>query len=80
MAMIIDGVEHVTAEDAAAILKTTQMRVLMLVKELSLEGRQVDGIWYISRPSLACTKDLGTTPRDGKGCRTHCSSSGCGCR
>ena len=80
MVRIINDVEYVTAAAAAEVLNTTPLRVLMLVKGQSLAGWHEEDTWYISRPSLLCAKDLGTTPRDLKGCRTHCSSSGCGCR
>jgi hypothetical protein len=76
----IDGEDYVTAEEAAGILNTTQLRVLMLVKEQALVGRQVEGIWYISRPSLACAEAHGTDQHAAKGCQTYCSSSGCGCK
>ena len=80
MAIMIDGVEHVTAEEAAQQLSTTQMRILMLLKEQALVGSQVDGVWYVSQPSLACASAHGTDQHVAKGCRTYCSSSGCGCK
>jgi hypothetical protein len=80
MALLIDGVEHVTAEEAAGILNTTRLRVLMLLKEKALVGTLENGTWYISRPSLACAEAHGTDQHVAKGCRTYCSSSGCGCK
>lgn len=80
MAILIGGVEHVTAEAAAQQLSTTPMRILMLLKAQALEGSQVDGVWYVSQPSLACALAHGTDQHVAKGCHTHCSSSGCGCK
>jgi hypothetical protein len=80
MTVIIEGTEHVTAADAAVQLNTTQLRILMLVKEQALVGKLLDGTWYISRPSLACAEVHGTDRKESTGCRSYCSSSGCGCR
>lgn len=80
MAILIDGIEHVTAEEAAQQLRTTPMRILMLLKEQALTGSQQEGGWYVSQPSVACALAHGTDQHVAKGCRTHCSSSGCGCK
>ena len=81
MAIIVDDVEHVTAAEAAAELKTTPLRVLMLVKEQVLAGRQLHDQWIISRSSLECAKVHGIArPAGEASCRTSCSGSGCGCR
>ncbi len=80
MAILIDGVEHVTAEEAAQQLSTTPMRILMLLKEQALVGSQQEDGWYVSQPSVACALTHGTDQHVSKGCRTHCSSSGCGCK
>jgi hypothetical protein len=79
MAIIIDEVAHVTLEEAAEVLNTTQLRVLMLIKEQALAGSEVNGAWYISNPSLACAVAHGKDQRTARGCNTYCSSSGCGC-
>jgi hypothetical protein len=79
MERMIDGVACVTAGEAAARLKTTPVRVLMLLKEKALEGMQVDGEWYVTEGSLACCITHGRDMKTEQGCRTYCSS-GCGCK
>lgn len=78
--MTIDGIEYLTAAEAATHLNTTPLRVLMLVKEQQLMGRQVGDAWYISRPSLDCVAVHGIGRPAAKGCHSQCSSAGCGCR
>jgi hypothetical protein len=75
----IDGIEYVTADEAAELLETTTMRVLMLMRDKALVGMQVDGEWLVSRDSVACCKSHGTDMKEAKGCATYCSSQGCGC-
>ena len=80
MEQIIEGTPHISAAEAAAQLKTTLPRVLMLLKSGALSGCQVDGEWFVSLPSLACAQAHGTDQHVARGCRTYCSSSGCGCK
>jgi hypothetical protein len=80
MTLFIEGIEYVTAAEAAATLNTTPLRVMMLVKQKELVGQEVDGSWYISRPSLACATAHGTDRMVANGCQSYCKSSGCGCR
>lgn len=79
MALTIDGIEHVTAQEAAAELATTQLRVMMLLKEKALLGIEADGEWLVTRASLECCKIHGADLKVARGCATSCSS-GCGCK
>lgn len=80
MALTIDGREYVTATEAAEKLETTLTRVLMLLRENALAGTQVDGEWYVAADSVACAKIHGVEMKTVKGCVSHCSSGGCGCK
>lgn len=78
--MIIDGKEHISAAKAAGELDTTITHVLMLLREKALAGTQLDGEWYVACDSLACGKAHGRDMKTIKGCASHCSSGGCGCK
>ncbi len=80
MARTIDGIEYVTADEAAEMLATTPMRVLMLLRNKALAGMEINGEWLVSRDSAACCKSHSADMKVAKGCATHCSSKGCGCR
>lgn len=80
MALMLDGKEHITAAEAAAEMETTITRVLMLLRENALSGSQMDGEWYVARDSVACGKAHGREMKTVKGCVSHCSSGGCGCK
>jgi len=80
MSMIIDGKEHISAAQAADELETTITRVLMLLRDKALVGTQLDGEWYVACDSLACGKAHGRDMKTAKGCASHCSSGGCGCK
>jgi len=75
----IDGVTYITAAEAAAKLETTSLRVLMLLKEKSLQGVMVDGEWYVTSGSVECYQAHGEDARKIKSCQSDCSS-GCGCK
>ncbi len=79
MARLIGSISHVTAAEAAAELETTITRILMLLRENALEGKQLDGEWYVESASIACAKAHGNDIKTTKGCVSHCSS-GCGCK
>lgn len=70
---------YVALDEAAALLETTEMRILMLLKKNQLSGRQSEnGTWQIDKASLQlCGKPL---PSDivKKGCGGGCGSGGCG--
>jgi hypothetical protein len=80
MAHIIDGIAYVTPDEAAEMLATTPMRVLMLLRAKALVGIEVDGGWLVSSDSVACCTAHGTDAKVAKGCATHCTSGGCGCK
>ena len=80
MERMIEGVAHVTAAAAAGQLETTQLRVLMLLKEKALTGTMLDGEWFVTSESLACCRVHGQDRRVASGCATSCSSGGCGCK
>lgn len=69
----------VTVAEAAEELATTQIKVLMLLKQKELEGELVNEEWAVSRASLDCLKKHGLKPAEQASCRTSCKSSGCGC-
>ncbi len=75
----IDGVSYMTATEAAAKLETTGLRILMLLKEKSLQGVMVDGEWYVTSGSVECYQAHGEDVKGTKGCQSDCLS-GCGCK
>jgi hypothetical protein len=68
-------------DEAVEELGTTGMRLLMLLREGTVEGvEQEDGSWLIARSSLERLKELGGVPPvKKKGCESSCTSSSCGC-
>lgn len=77
----IDGGVYLPILAAAEELATTHLRLLMLVKQGKLTGRQEAGEWFIARESLNCLKSHGLEPASVASCKTSsCSSGGCGCR
>jgi hypothetical protein len=80
MAVIINGIEYLPASAVAEQLATTQLKVLMLLKEKVLSGEMIDGEWYVTTGSLACYDAHAQDPVKQEGCRTSCTSKGCGCR
>lgn len=76
----VNGVdEEVTVEDAAEELSTTSLRLLMLLREGTLAGREEGGTWMISRDSLERLKQVGISTPAQKGCAASCRASTCGC-
>lgn len=43
----------VNLEQAAEMLGTTSVNILMNLKRGLLQGREIDGLWYVSRASIA---------------------------
>ena len=70
------GTSYVPIAEAARLLETTEMRVLMMLKKSELLGKTEDEAWYVDRASLQlCTKPKAAdiiTPGCGSGC------GGCG--
>jgi len=79
MTVLIDGVEYIAATDAAEQLSTTEIRILMLIKQKALDGEMLDGGWFVTTASLGCYDKHAGEPEQQLQCRTSCSSSGCGC-
>lgn len=69
-----------SVEEAAAALQTTHLRVLMLLKEKELVGEEIDGAWFVTRESLKCCMTHGKDLKVQMGCKSYCSSGGCGCK
>ncbi len=70
--------ELVPLEDAAEELATTEIRLLMLIREGTLAGVETDEGWHISRESLERLKCTGIAPPKTKGCGEGCTASNCG--
>jgi excisionase family DNA binding protein len=73
----VDG--FVTTDEAARLLDTTPTRILMLLRQKALEGIQEGSDWLVSRESIACCKTHGRDMKQEQGCKTYCTSGGCGC-
>ena len=80
METIIDGTPHIPLADAARVLMTTHLRVLMLLKHKALTGSMVDGEWYVEKSSLDCLKSHDLNRLEQANCRTTCAASSCGCK
>jgi len=68
----LEAVEMVSAPKAAAMLGTTRLRVLMLIKEGMLEGTQEGGEWFVDRASLERFEGNGSDATAQRSCRTSC--------
>jgi len=73
-----NGRELVPAEEAARVLETTPLSVLMRLKRKLLEGREVEGRWFVVRESLERLQEEGPSKDAGPLCRSHCAAKG-GC-
>jgi hypothetical protein len=67
------GTVFVPLAEAAQLLETTEMRVLMMLKKNELRGKNVDEAWYVDRASL----DLCSKPKAGDIVKPGCGG-GCG--
>jgi len=76
------GTNYVPIAEAAHLLETTEMRVLMMLKKKELEGKLEDEAWYVDRSSLKlCEKPKASDIVKPGGCGGGCgggSSNGCG--
>lgn len=72
-----ETIELVSAMEAAAVLGTTRLRVMMLIKEGMLKGVEHGGEWLVDRESLACFKAHGGDATAKRTCRSSCGRS-CG--
>ena len=70
------GTSFVPIAEAAQLLETTEMRVLMMLKKNELQGKNVDDLWYVDRSSLnLCAKPKASDivkPGCGGGCGSGC--------
>ena len=72
------GTSFVSIKEAASLLETTEVRVLMMLKRKELEGMLEDDAWYVERASLQlCAKpkpsDIVHPTGCGGGCGGGCS-------
>lgn len=79
MTVIENGIEFISVDQVATKLGTTEMKVLMLLRQKALRGERMDGRWFVTAASLA-DYDAGAAQPVVPSCRTNCTSSGCGCR
>lgn len=79
MLMSIDETKYLTVTEAAAILSTTETKVLMLLKRRALEGELCGDIWMITRNSVQGYDPKRMDSDNTLSCRSSCSSSTCGC-
>ena len=72
------GTNFVPIAEAAQLLETTEMRVLMLLKKNELQGKMENEAWYVDRSSLKlCEKPKAADIVRPGGCGGGCGS-GCG--
>lgn len=79
MPIYIDETKYLSVTETAAILSTTETKVLMLLKRRALEGELCGDIWMISRASVASYDPKTTEKENTLSCRSSCNSSTCGC-
>ncbi|RNC66694.1 MAG: hypothetical protein ED859_16005 [Desulfuromonadales bacterium] len=72
--------ELVPIMDAAREMGSTHLRLLMLVKQGTLEGEMVDGEWFIPRAAMDRFNAVGGDSREDLACKTSCTKSSCGCK
>jgi hypothetical protein len=70
------GTSFVPIAEAAQLLETTEMRVLMMIKTDELQGKVEEDAWYVDRASLQlCSKPKAADivkPGCGGGCGSGC--------
>jgi hypothetical protein len=64
--------------EAAELLGTTHLRILMLIKEGVMKGGQDEGEWFVTRDSLDCFRSHGNDVRRVGACRSTCGGGSCG--
>jgi hypothetical protein len=79
--MCIAGTNYVPIAEAAQLLETTEMRILMMLKKNELQGTMVEDSWFVDRSSLnICDKPKAADVVRPGGCGGGCGSgSGGGC-
>jgi hypothetical protein len=75
------GTTYVAIAEAARLLETTEMRVLMMLKKNELQGKVEEEAWYVDKASLQlCDKPKAADVVRPGGCGGGCGSgSGGGC-
>ena len=63
--------------EAARLLETTEMRVLMMIKKNELQGKVEDDAWYVNRVSLQLCDKPKAAAIVKQGCGGGCGSD-CG--
>lgn len=75
--MCKEETSFVPIAEAAQLLETTEMRVLMMLKKSELQGKVEDEAWYVDRASLQlCAKPKAADIVKPGGCGSGCG--GCG--
>ena len=78
--MCVAGTNFVPFIEAAQLLETTEMRVLMMLKKDELQGKMVEDAWYVDRSSLKlCEKPKAADIVKPGGCGGGCSGNSGGC-
>ena len=72
------GTSFIPIAEAAHLLETTEMRVLMMLKKKELEGKLEDEAWYVERSSLRLCEKPKAADIVKAGCGGGCGSGGCG--
>ncbi|MDD2310536.1 MAG: hypothetical protein PHH91_13225 [Desulfuromonadaceae bacterium] len=70
------GTSFVPIAEAAQLLETTEMRVLMMLKKNELQGKVEDDSWYVDRSSLQLCVKPQASDIIKPGCGSRCG--GCG--
>ena len=73
-----DRGETVPVMEAAEVLGTTHLRILMLIKEGVLKSGQDGTEWFVTRDSLDCFRKHGGYVRAESTCRSSCGGGSCG--
>lgn len=74
------GTDLVPIAEAAQLLETTEMRVLMMLKKNELQGKMVEEAWYVDRATLQlCDKPKAAGIVKPGGCGTCGPGCGSGC-
>lgn len=76
--MCTAGTDFVSLTEAAALLETTEPRILMLLKSNQLLGCLEEGVWVVDRASLAICGTPKPSDFRKTGCCGGCGSGGCG--
>lgn len=74
--MCTSGAAFIPITEAAALLTTTETRILMMLKRNELVGKQEDDEWYVDRSSLKLCEKPKPSDIIKPGCGGGCG--GCG--